>query len=163
MGGSGGSPPERKIEDGRLIESPFPPLFPPFPPVGRRVGIPHFWAWVPWMGYGVECVREWLEGARGSPAGRPGREVRRGFKELGIEREISFLSSSSSPLPSLLPLPPPSPTHHHTPYQSPFGPTRDFHSTHHPSLLLQSCLFSTIPSPMLCFSQSIHSRCLLNG
>ena len=38
----------------------------------------------------------------------------------------------------------------------------DTKAIHH-RLLLQSCLFSTLASPMLCFSQSIHSGCLLNG
>ena len=99
-----------------LIESPFPPLFPPFPPVGRRVGIPHFWAWVPWMGYGVECVREWLEGLRGSPGRVSAPQGFQGVRSIGIEREISFLSSSSSsPFPSSLsPLSLPHTTTHHT-------------------------------------------------
>lgn len=41
-GGSGGSPPERKIEDNMYRKSSFPPLFPPFPLVGRRWGSPIF-------------------------------------------------------------------------------------------------------------------------
>ena len=40
MGGAGGSPPERKIEDGMLIECPFPPLFSSLSPGGEEGGDP---------------------------------------------------------------------------------------------------------------------------
>ena len=125
-GGSGGSPPERKIEVCKLPESSFPPLFPPYPRMGRRVGIPHFWVWVGWVGGRVVYVGGfWRSPGRGSRRGLARQGISpAGVRSIRIESILLplffFLLSPflSSPLLSLSHTPP------HILPSSPFRPKK---------------------------------------